>query len=332
MGATALSTLLSIAPRQSLWGSYTRLDGLLTLLAHVTIFTAVASRLRTRAQWDRLVDVVVAASLPVCAYGIAQASGLETLSWTSAYQAWRISTTLGNPIFAGLVPRAGAAGDGRRAPVLVDAPRRYRPPRPPRPLRDRGRSHKWRRWASPAAAGRGSPPRWRPAQAPCCSRPCGDTGGWPVRRWLPAWRGSRSWRSSTCRGGPLERLRSTAVLGRLAHLFAARNEASPGDRARVLVWQGALRLTRLPAPIVVPGSGPDGAASLRPVVGFGAETMQDVFSAVYDPAFEQAERRNPDISAEGVSVFSTRIPDRSHNETLDSLVTGSAGACSLSWR
>jgi tetratricopeptide (TPR) repeat protein len=321
VGATVLSTLLSIAPRQSLWGSYTRLDGLVTLLAHVTIFTAVASRLRTRAQWDRLVDVIVAASVPVCAYGIAQASGLETLSWTRAYQEWRVSTTLGNPIFAGsylalVLPVTSCAllswwarpGEtGRRARLAVYA---IAAVAQAATLGLTGSRGPW--IAAAVAAGAGAlllaavQGRRRLAAAALAAGVAGLA--FVALLNVP--------------GGPLERWRSTAVLGRLSHLFSGRDQANPGDRARVLVWQGALRLTRLPAPIVVPGHGPDGAASLRPVVGFGAETMQDVFSAVYDPAFEQAERRNPDISAEGVSVFSTRIPDRSHNETLDSLVTG----------
>lgn len=323
VGAAALSALVSVAPRLSVWGSYTRLDGLVTLLAHVTIFAAIASRLRTRAQWDRLLDVAIAASLPVCAYGIAQASGLETLSWTRAYQAWRISTTLGNPIFAGsylvlVLPvtlgallsvrsRRGAAGRAARLAVYGTAAGTQ-----VAALVLTGSRGPW--LAAAVAAGafalliaaiRG---RRRLAGAALAAGALGLA--FVALLNVP--------------GGPLERLRNTPALGRLAHLFSGRDQANPGDRARVLVWQGALRLVRLPAPIVIPGDGPDGAASLRPVVGFGAETMQDVFGAVYDPAFEQAERRNPDISAEGVSTFSTRIPDRSHNETLDSLVTGGA--------
>lgn len=320
VGASLLSTLLSVAPRQSLWGSYQRLDGLVTLLAQVTLFTAVAARLRTRAQWDRLVDVVVAASLPVCAYGIAQASGLETLSWTRTYQAWRISTTLGNPIFAGSYF------------VLV------------LPL-TLGALASW--WRRREAAGR--VPRLAvyaiaaTAQAVALGL-TGSRGPWLAAAvatgagalLVAAMQGRRRLAGAALLAGglglafvallnvprgPLESLRNTPALGRLAHVFSG-DQASPGDRARVIVWRGALRLVRLADPIVVPGQGPDGVASLRPVVGFGPETMQNVFGAVYDPAFEQAERRNPDISAEGVSTFATRIPDRSHNETLDSLVTG----------
>ncbi|MET0551943.1 MAG: tetratricopeptide repeat protein [Vicinamibacteria bacterium] len=321
VGAALLSTLFSIAPRLSFWGSYTRLDGLVTLLAHVTIFTAVAARLRTRAQWDRLLDAVVAASLPVCAYGIAQASGLETLSWTRAYQEWRISTTLGNPIFAGsylvlVLPvtvgallswwtRRGEPGRGARLAVYAVAALAQ--------VATLGLTGSRGPWLAAAVAAGALALLLAAVQGR--RRLAGTALGAGIA-------GLAFVALLNVPGGPLERLRSTPVLGRLAHLFARRDQANPGDRARVLVWQGALRLTRLPAPIVVPGHGPDGAAALRPVVGFGAETMQDVFGAVYDPAFEQAERRNPDISAEGVSIFSTRVPDRSHNEVLDSLVTG----------
>lgn len=321
VGAASLSSLLSIAPRLSVWGSYQRLDGLVTLLAHATFFAAMAVRLRTRAQLDRLLDAVVAASLPVCAYGIAQASGLETLSWTRAYQEWRISTTLGNPIFAGsylvLV-----------LPVTVAALLSW--------WRRRGDDGRVARLAIYAVAAA--------AQATALVL-TGSRGPWLATAvaagafalLVAAVQGRRRLAAGALAAGatallfvgllnvpngPLERLRERPALARLAHLFAGRDQANPGDRARVLVWQGALRLVRLPEPIVVPGSGPDGIAALRPLVGFGPETMQDVFGAVYDPAFEQAERRNPDVSAEGVSTYSTRIPDRSHNETFDSLVTG----------
>jgi tetratricopeptide (TPR) repeat protein len=321
LGAALLSTLLSIAPRLSVWGSYQRLDGLVTLLAHVTIFAAVAARLRTRAQWDRLVDAVVAASLPVCAYGVAQASGLETLPWVGAYAKWRIATTLGNPVFAGsylvlVLPfTAGALLSWWRRPG------------------ESGRTARLAVYAI-AALAQGAALGLTGSRGPWLAAAAAAGAGALL---LAAVQGRRRLAGAALAAGvaglafvallnvprgPLERLRNTAVLGRLGHLFAGGDQANPSDRARVLTWEGALRLARLTTPIAVPGRGPDGAASLRPVVGFGPETMQDVFGAVYDPAFEQAERRNPDVSAEGVSTYSTRIPDRSHNETFDSLVTG----------
>ena len=74
LAAASLSTLMSIQPRVSVWGSHVRLEELVTLLAHLTVFACLATRLRRRAQLDRLLDAVVAASLPVCVYGFLQGS------------------------------------------------------------------------------------------------------------------------------------------------------------------------------------------------------------------------------------------------------------------
>jgi tetratricopeptide (TPR) repeat protein len=321
LGSATLSTVFSIVPRLSLWGSHTRLEGLVTLLAHLTVFLSLATRLRRRAQLDRLLAAAIASSVPVCLYAIVQRLGRDPLDWQVAYQEWRVSTTLGNPIFAGeylalLLPLTlGAAA-----------------------------------WWWPRRVERGGFVRVALAVAAAALQVVGlgltgSRGPWlgaavalaALLLLTAAARGQRRLAGATLAAGlaglvflgllnvpdgPLEPLRRTAALGRLGRLFADSEGRNPGDRARVLVWQGALRLPRLPAPIVVPGRGPDGAAGLRSIVGFGPETLQGVFGAVYDPAFAAAERRNPDVSAEGTSTFSTRVPDRSHNETLDSLALG----------
>lgn len=321
LGASAVSTALSIEPRLSLWGSHARLDGLLTLLANLTIFVSVATRLRRREQLQRLVDVIVAASLPVCVYGFMQRLGFEPLEWRVQYQEWRISTTLGNPIFVGsyliLVLPVTLAG------VLAA-------------WRRRGERRDALRVALYAAAAAsqlvalgltGSRGPW-----------LGGAAGLAAFVLLhAAVRGRRRLAAATLAvgliglafvallnvpGGPLERLRNVPMLSRLGRLFDRHDETNPGDRARVLVWEGALRLIRSAPALVVPGRGPDPRASLRPLIGYGPETLQAVYGAVYDSEFARIERRNPDITAEGTSVFSTRIPDRSHNEVLDSLVMG----------
>lgn len=321
LGAAALSTVLSIDPRLSVWGSHGRLEGLVTLLAHLTVFASIATRLHRRVQVDRLLDAVVVASLPVCAYGFLQKLGADPLDWRGAYQEWRISTTLGNPVFAG--EYLAMALTVTIAGLLWWWARRGHP----------GRTARLAVYGVAAAAQvvalglTGSRGPWLGAATAL-------TG---LLLLLSAVRGRRRLAAGTLAaglaalvfvgllnvpGGPLEPLRHGRVLGRLGRLFAAREGDNPGDRARVLVWQGAQRLTRLPAPLVVPGRGPDGLASVRGLVGYGPETFRGVFGAVYDPAFARAERRNPDVSAEGGSTFYTSVPDRSHNEVLDSLVLG----------
>jgi len=66
----AISTLLSVTPRISFWGSYQRLQGFYTTLAYVTIFAAIAAHLRKKEQIERLITVAILTSLPVSLYGV----------------------------------------------------------------------------------------------------------------------------------------------------------------------------------------------------------------------------------------------------------------------
>src|SRR5262245_23380716 len=65
-----VAAFFSVNPYVSFWGSYDRLQGTYTFLSYLVIFAAVAEFLRTREQIDRLVTVIVVASLPVALYGL----------------------------------------------------------------------------------------------------------------------------------------------------------------------------------------------------------------------------------------------------------------------
>ena len=60
-----LATAFSIVPHTSFWGSYQRLQGTYTTLGYLVIFFLAWQSLRTRAQLERLLNVVVLTSLPV---------------------------------------------------------------------------------------------------------------------------------------------------------------------------------------------------------------------------------------------------------------------------
>ncbi len=79
--AQTAATALSVNPRASLWGSYERQQGLLTLGAYLALFLFTAASLRSRAQAERLWIALVWGSAPVVVYGLLQALGLDPLGW-----------------------------------------------------------------------------------------------------------------------------------------------------------------------------------------------------------------------------------------------------------
>ena len=111
--------------------------------------------------------------------------------------------------------------------------------------------------------------------------------------------------------GPLnERARKISSVSRMARLFEW--EKGTG-RVRVLIWEGALDMISLHEPIEFPDGSEDSANFLRPLVGYGPESMYVGYNSFYPPLLGHYESR-------------TASPDRSHNETLDSIViTGVLG-------
>lgn len=104
---------------------------------------------------------------------------------------------------------------------------------------------------------------------------------------------------------PLAPLRELPYVGRLGTLM----ESSTGTgKVRVLIWQGVGELmTTLPGV----GLGDDNLRVLRPLLGYGPESMYVAFNKVYQPELAHYEAR-------------TASPDRAHNDLMDHLVTTGA--------
>ena len=111
--------------------------------------------------------------------------------------------------------------------------------------------------------------------------------------------------------GPLhERARKISSVSRMSRLFEWNKSTG---KVRVLIWEGALDMISLHEPIAFPDGGEDSANFLRPLLGYGPESMYVGYNSFYPPLLGHYESR-------------TASPDRSHNETLDSLViTGLLG-------
>ena len=103
LAITAFSTAISILPRISLWGSYERGQGLYTLLAYFLLFFLAFESAQQAATRERILDVILLASVPVASYAILQHFGLDILKWQTGGTATtvRAISTLGNPIFLG---------------------------------------------------------------------------------------------------------------------------------------------------------------------------------------------------------------------------------------
>ena len=99
-GAWILSTVLAVDPGLSLWGSYERGQGLLTLLSYLLLFLLVSARLRTRLQIERLVVVIVATGVPLVCLAAAQALGWQPVPLVSDARS-PVYATLGRSNFLG---------------------------------------------------------------------------------------------------------------------------------------------------------------------------------------------------------------------------------------
>jgi tetratricopeptide (TPR) repeat protein len=98
--ACTLSSIFSIMPSESWWGSYRRAQGTIAFYCYTLLFLAVLSELRSSAQLRRLQYAIILASLPVSAYPILQFIGSDPIPWTDVVYG-RSSGSMGNPIFMG---------------------------------------------------------------------------------------------------------------------------------------------------------------------------------------------------------------------------------------
>jgi hypothetical protein len=93
-----LSTLFSVTPRVSFFGSYQRLQGTFTTFSYLVIFAMVAVNMRRQAQVERLITTAVLTSLPIGLYGILQHFRIDPLPWGEDTSE-RVAANLGNSIF-----------------------------------------------------------------------------------------------------------------------------------------------------------------------------------------------------------------------------------------
>lgn len=308
-----LATIFSVTPRVSFWGSYQRLQGTYTTLSYLIIFAAIAINLRRRVQVERLITTVILSSLPVALYGMLQRYGLDPIPWGGDVSV-RIAANMGNSIFV-------AAYLIMVFPLTVG-----------RAL-DTFRSILSESGSMLAQVARGTVYVFIAALQVIAIYMSGSRGpalGWIVGIFVLTlvltliWR--KRWMAFTIVGlavlvagflfvfnlenGPLESLRSLPGVGRFGQLL---DPESNSALVREYIWQGAAQLVSPHAPLEYPDGSKDPFNFLRPVIGYGPESMYVAYNPFYPPELGTVERRNAS-------------PDRSHNETWDSVViTGVIG-------
>ncbi|MEW5871411.1 MAG: hypothetical protein AB1894_19215 [Chloroflexota bacterium] len=327
-----LSTIFSVTPRVSLWGSYQRLQGTYSMLSYLVVFAALAVHLRRREQVERLITVVVLASLPVSLYGVLQRFGLDPIPWGGDVTN-RIAANMGNSIFVGAyfimafpltlmrivesfeaLMAVGAPGEASRAPGEAN--------RAPGDASHRSADFiRATAYVFIAALQvialyfTGSRGPWLGWAASLVFMWLGLSLIWRAR-WMTISGVALALAAATflillnIPNGPLQSLRTRPEFGRLGQLLDAESRTG---RVRSLIWQGAADLVSPHPPLEFPDGSKDAFNFLRPLIGYGPESMYVAYNSFYPPELTQVEKRNAS-------------PDRSHNETWDALViTGILG-------
>ncbi|HJS30205.1 MAG TPA: O-antigen ligase family protein, partial [Anaerolineales bacterium] len=304
-----IATLFSVIPAISFFGSYQRLQGTYSLLSYLVIFGGVAANLRRREQIERLITTLVLVSLPVSFYGLLQRNELDPVPWAGNVSR-RIAANMGNAIFvAAYLIMVVPLTIGR----LIQA---YRD------ILDESRQN----IASPFARATGyfvilllqlTAIYFSRSQGPVL----GLLAGLFFLFMVIILRSGIRWLIYSFIGlvgllglfllllninnGPLQPLRTLPGLEDFSHFL---DLDVPTNRVRVLIWEGASELVSPHDPLEYPDGTADIFNVIRPLVGYGPESMHVVYNRYYPPELGRLENRNAS-------------PDRSHNETWDTLVT-----------
>jgi tetratricopeptide (TPR) repeat protein len=338
--AYLVSTLFSVTPHISFFGSYQRLQGTFTMLSYIVIFFIILDRLRTRAQVDRLITTLIVNSLPIALYGFVQRAQRDPLPWGGDVTR-RVASNMGNAIFVAaylimaVPPTLSRIAESFRA-ILTDE--------------DTGVADVLRASAyififlvQVIAI------YYTKSRGPLMGLLFG-VGVWVLLGLIllqkrmqqradaskGAWRGI--WIGTLAiivilgalffainPGGPFhEWAREQPAISRLARVLEA--ESGTG-KVRALIWKGAYDMIMPHEPIGFPPTisrtewewESDAFNAIRPLVGYGPESMYVAYNSFYPPLLGHYESR-------------TASPDRSHNETLDSIIiTGLLGFVAYVW-
>ncbi|MBK8051666.1 MAG: O-antigen ligase family protein [Anaerolineales bacterium] len=331
IAAYLISTVFSVAVFVSWFGSYQRLQGAYSFLAYVTIGGLTAATLRRPEQIRRVQHVVIIVSLAASLYGILQHYRLDPLPWGGDVTA-RIAGNAGNAIFLGAYLIMGFFLTLERTfssfVRLARSELFYPTTQPGAPAEGFDRQD----WQTAVAGGAYLFVLFVITAAIVWTGSRGPWIGWGIGLYLfvlialsalrpRAYKGlTAGWVALGVGGTVLVILANTLpalsffrdipYVGRVGTILDL-NEGT--NLVRTLIWEGATELVAPHAPLTFPDGEKDGVNIVRPLIGYGPEAMWIAYNGFYPPDLAHIEARNAS-------------PDRSHNETWDSLViTGMFG-------
>jgi tetratricopeptide (TPR) repeat protein len=315
----SISTIFSVTPSISFFGSWQRLQGTYTAFSYLVIFFSILVNLRKREQINRLVTTVILASLPVSLYGLLQRFQIDPIPWGGNVST-RIAANMGNSIFVSAYLIMVFPLTIYR---IVDAFKAILSE--PETATTTGNSSRNVVRATIyffIAAFELIAIFMSGSRGPMLGLMAGIyfmvllfSIYWR-KRWLTlttillAVLGAVFLAVFNMNNGPLEALRTSSAIGRFGNLL---NSESNSALVRQYIWEGTVKLVSIHEPLKFPDGSSDKYNLLRPIIGYGPETMYVAYNQFYQPELGQVEKRNAS-------------PDRSHNETWDSIViTGVSG-------
>ncbi len=93
-----ISSIFSINPIMSLFGTYKRFEGLTPTLCYILLFYATVNFVTTKKRLYLLIFAIIAGAMVSSIYGIMQHLGFDIFKWSS-FEARRVFSTFGNPVF-----------------------------------------------------------------------------------------------------------------------------------------------------------------------------------------------------------------------------------------
>ncbi|MBX3011952.1 MAG: tetratricopeptide repeat protein [Caldilineaceae bacterium] len=319
--AYLLSTSFSLARFVSWFGSYQRLQGTYSFLSYVTIAILAAAHLRRPEQLRRLQHAIIITSLPIAIYGVIQHYNNDPLPWGGDVTT-RVAANAGNAIFLAAYLIMAFFFTIERVynsfALLLGAYPREAQEDQEMSVAFSGGAYLFITMVQLLAI------FWTQSRGPWLGLFLGSylfvllvlTAVRPryYRQLTLAWVGVGvlgilllALMNTTAM---FDFLRPIPYVGRFTQLL---NQESNTAQVRILIWEGASNMVRPHEPITFPDGSKDAVNFLRPLVGYGPEAMWVAYNPFYPPALAQVEARNAS-------------PDRSHNETWDSLViTGILG-------